>query len=100
MKNLQKNEVQGSRNSLPSSGSKLNQMSTFSPSESGVPLKESQILMDSLTTEAIANIGGLNTAAIKVEGVSPLVSTTECVSEVYQADDEQCTNTHSHAAGR
>ncbi|KAF4076477.1 hypothetical protein AMELA_G00215610 [Ameiurus melas] len=99
MKNSQENEVQGSRNSLLNSGSKLNQMSTFSPSESGVPLKESQILMDSLTTEALANIGGLNSAAIKVEGASPLVSAAECVSEIYRADHEQCTNTHSHAAG-
>lgn len=100
VKNLQENEVQaGSRNSLPNSGSKRNQTSMFSPSESGVQLKESQILIDSLTTEGIADIRGLNTAAVKVEGTSPPVSTANCVSEVYQSDHVQCTNTHSHSTG-
>lgn len=100
MKNLQENEVQGSRNSLPNSGGKWNQTSIFSPSESGVLLKESQILMDSLATEPIADVRGLSTAAIKVESASPPVSTAECVSEVFQADHKQSTNTHSHTAGR
>ncbi|XP_027006400.2 zinc finger protein 583-like isoform X1 [Tachysurus fulvidraco] len=96
VKNLQENEVQGSRNSLQNSGSKQSQ---FCPSQSGVQLKESQILMDSLTTEAIADIQGLNTMSVKVEGMSPPVSTAKCVSEVYQSDRKQCTNTHSHSAG-
>ncbi|XP_026780832.2 zinc finger protein 90 [Pangasianodon hypophthalmus] len=99
LKNLQENEVQGSRNSLPNSGSKQSQTSMLSPSESGDPLKESQILMDSLTTEAVADIRGLNTMAVKLEGASPPVSTSECVSEVFQADQKQSTNTHSHTAG-
>ncbi|XP_060762241.1 hypermethylated in cancer 2 protein-like [Neoarius graeffei] len=99
MKNLQENEVQRSRDSLLNSTGKRNQTSRFSPSESGVSLKESQILMDSLATEAGADVRGLNTAAIKVESASPPVSTAQCVSEVFQADHEQCTNTHSRTVG-
>lgn len=56
--------------------------------------------MDSLTTKDMADVRGPNPAAIKVEGVSPPVSTAKCVSEVYQADYKQCTNTHNHTAGR
>lgn len=96
VKNLQENEVQGSRNSLLNSGSKRDQTSVFSTTESGVPSKEPQIL----TTATIADIRGLHTATIKVEGVSPPVSTAECVSEVFRADRKQYTNTHSQTAIR
>lgn len=93
-------QVEGGRNSLLNSGSKQNERSVCSAPKSGALMKESQILMDSLTTEGLANIRGLNTAPIKVEGTSPPVSTAESVSAVFHGDNTQSTNTYSHAAGK
>ncbi|KAI5616510.1 gastrula zinc finger protein XlCGF7.1-like [Silurus asotus] len=88
--NLQENDVPGSRNSHPNSGIEQNQTCM---------LKESQLLMESLTTAALSDIRELGTAAVKVEGASPPVSTVRCISEVFQANQKQCTNTHSHTTG-
>ncbi|TSP09123.1 Vesicle-associated membrane protein-associated protein A [Bagarius yarrelli] len=97
VKNVEQNELQGSKTSLSNSGGTQNQMRRFSSAGSGVSLKESQILMNSLNTQADSR--GLNTAAVKVEDASPPVSSTKCVLEDCQTDHQQGQNTHSHPAG-
>ncbi|XP_053342634.1 zinc finger protein 572-like [Clarias gariepinus] len=98
-KNLQEKDAQESRNFHSNSGCKQSQTTVFSSYESRRPLKESHVLIDSLTTDAPVNIKGLNTAAIKVEGASTPESTAECVTEIFQAEHKQCTNAHSQTAG-